>query len=272
MMGDVETRPTLVGGSLSFDHAADLYDATRGDPEHISAKLTDALEGELVAAGADRLLEIGVGTGRISRPLMERGVRVTGVDIAPRMLAKLREQLGAGHTPPDLLLADATALPFTTGAVRAALTVHVLHLVSSWQAALAEIQRVVTPGGVFMHHAQHHEPDVWGPSAEKWNELLVRRGHTRRARPKPEQIASGLEALGARRRTVVYAEAEERTTASFFVERTRGRIDSWSWEVPDALFFECLPEYEAFMREHYGDLDREYVQRVSFELDVWSLP
>jgi ubiquinone/menaquinone biosynthesis C-methylase UbiE len=249
-----------------------MYDATRGDPEHISARLTDALERELAAAGAARLLEIGVGTGRISRPLMERGVRVTGVDIAPRMLAKLREQLGPGHASPDLLLADATALPFATASYRAALTVHVLHLVSSWQAALAEIRRVIAPGGVFIHHSQHHEPDVWGPSAAKWSELLARHGYTRRPRPSPEQIAAKLESFGSRRQTNVYAEAEERTTASFFLDRTRDRIDSWSWEVPDDLFMQCLPEYEAFMREHYGDLDREFTQHVTFELDVWSLP
>lgn len=268
----MKARGAFVGGHLSFDGAADIYDATRNDPDDVSARLTEALQRELAAVGADRLLEIGVGTGRISRPLMERGVRVSGIDIAPRMMAKLREQLGSSHTQPDLLLADATALPFRDASFPAVLTVHVLHLVSSWQGALAEIGRVLAAGGVFIHHAQHHEPDIWGPSAEKWNELLVRRGHTRRSRPRPEQIASGLEALGAKRKTIVYAEAEERTTALFFVERTRDRIDSWSWEVPDELFFECLPEYEAFMREHYGDLDREFVQRVTFELDVWTFP
>jgi ubiquinone/menaquinone biosynthesis C-methylase UbiE len=260
----------LVGGSVSFDHAADGYDATRSDPDEVSVRLTEALQRELAAAGTDGLLEIGIGTGRISRPLMERGVHVTGVDIAPRMMAKLRQQLGPLHTPPHLLLADATALPFASQAFRAVLAVHVLHLVSSWQTALDEIQRVLTTGGVFIHHSQHHEPDTWGPSAEKWNELLTRRGYTRRPRPSPEQIASKLESLGASLQTNVYAELEERTTASFFLERTRDRIDSWSWEVPDDLFAQCLPEYEAFMREHYGDLDREFVQRATFELEVWS--
>jgi ubiquinone/menaquinone biosynthesis C-methylase UbiE len=265
-------RGTYLGGSLSFDLAADIYDGTRNDPDEVSAKLTEALQRELAAAGADHLLEIGIGTGRISRPLMERGVQVTGIDIAPRMMAKLREQLSPVHTPPHLLLADATALPFASRAFRAVLTVHVLHLVSSWQGTLDEVRRVLPPGGVFIHHSQHHKPDVWSPSAEKWNEMLTRRGYTRRARPSPEQIADKLESIGASRRTKVYAEAEERTTASFVLEQTRDRINSWSWEVPDDLFAECLPEYEAFMREHYGGLDREFVQRATFELDIWTFP
>jgi len=272
-MGGVESRPTLVGGSLSFDHAADFYDATRGDPEHISARLTDALERELAAAGAGRLLEIGIGTGRISRPLMERGVRITGVDIAPRMLAKLREQLGPGYTPPDLLLADATALPFAPATFRAALTVHVLHLVSSWQAALAEIRRVIAPGGVFIHHfTRFHGDNPFDASRREAEKLLAARDFTLRRRTPTEEINSALRAAGAALRTVVYAEEEERTRPADFVEGARNRIHSWSWEIPNEIYPDFFAAYEQWCREHYGDLDREYVQHVSFELDVWNLP
>lgn len=269
----MSSRAQLVGGSLSFDPAADIYDATRGDADHISAKLTDALQRELGAVATEQLLEIGVGTGRISRPLMERGVRVTGVDIAPRMLAKLREQLGSRHTPPDLLIADATALPFASRAFRAALTVHVLHLVSDWRASLAEIRRVVAPGGVFIHHfTRFHGDNPFDASLQKRDELLAARGFTLRRRTPTEEINSALRAAGAALRTVVYAEEEEQTPPSDFVERARNRIDSWSWEIPDDIYPEFFAAYEAWCREHYGDLDREYVQHVSFELDVWSLP
>jgi len=269
----MSSRAQLVGGSLSFDHAADIYDATRGDADHISAKLTDALQRELDAVATDQLLEIGVGTGRISRPLMERGVRVTGVDIAPRMLAKLREQLGPHHTPPDLLIADATALPFASRAFRAALTVHVLHLVSDWRAALTEIRRVVAPGGVFIHHfTRFHGDNPFDASRRKQEELLAARGFTLRRRTPTEEINDVLRAAGAALRTEVYAEEDERTPPSAFVERARNRIDSWSWEIPDDIYPGFFAAYEAWCREHYGDLDRKYVQRVTFELDVWSLP
>lgn len=43
------------------------------------------------AAGGPAL-EFGVGTGRLAVPLAERGVDVTGVDISPEMLAKLKEK------------------------------------------------------------------------------------------------------------------------------------------------------------------------------------
>lgn len=261
----------LVGGSLSFDHAADVYDATRAFPDHVATKLTDALLAEIAAAGAGHLLEIGVGTGRISRPLMERGVRVMGLDIAPRMLARLREQLAPQHTPPDLMVGDATQLPFASGSFRAVLAVHVLHLVSDWQRALDEIRRVLASGGVFIHHCtRYHGDNPWRPSVDKWNEMLAARNFVRRGRPADEQIESKLRSLGGSVRREVYAEDEERTAPSYFLNRTRNRVDSWSWEIPDDLFADCLPEYERWMLEHYGELDREHVQRVTYELEVWS--
>lgn len=104
----------IVGGSVSFDRAADFYDVTRALPTHIARKLTDALVVELAAANATHVLEVGIGTGRISRPLAERGVRVCGVDIALRMLARLRDQLDTQHVSPDLLRADTTRLPIAS--------------------------------------------------------------------------------------------------------------------------------------------------------------
>lgn len=80
----------------------------------------------------------------------DRGLRVTGVDISPRMLARLRAQLGSEHLPPDIMLADATALPIATGSFRATLVVHVLHLVSSWRNTIRELRRALAPGGVLL--------------------------------------------------------------------------------------------------------------------------
>lgn len=257
--------------SVSFDRAADFYDETRAEPPDVAAKLTGTLLRELAALGADRMLEVGVGTGRISRPLMERGVRVTGADIAPRMMARLRDQLGPDVTQPDLLLADATALPFAAGAFRALLMTHVLHLVSSYEAALDEVRRVVEPGGAFVHCVtQFSGDDPWQPSREKGIEMLDTRGVVRRVRPSDEQIEEKLRALGGSLRREVYADVEWRTTPSYWVECARNRVDSWTWEVPDEIYPAFFAEYEQWMREHYGDLEREHPRQLHHAIDVWT--
>jgi ubiquinone/menaquinone biosynthesis C-methylase UbiE len=258
--------------SVSFDHVADSYDETRALPEPVARKLTDALLRELREAGAGRLLEIGAGTGRISRPLMERGVRVAGLDIAPRMLGRLRAQLGPQHTPPDLALADATRLPLRDASFRAVLMVHVLHLVSDWNRTLDEMRHVLAPGGVFLHdRTRYHEENPWRPAMDKREDLLAGLGVVARRRPKMEEIEAALREMGGALHTAVYFEEDESDVASHLVERLRHRTDSWTWEIPEDVFPEFLAQYEAWCREYY-DLEREYVQPVQYELEVWSFP
>lgn len=259
--------------SISFDRAADTYDETRALPEEIARKQTDALVAELEAAGASRVLEIGIGTGRIARPLAARGVRVCGVDISTRMMVRLREQLGPEHAPVDLLLGDATRLPIAAASVRAVLIVHVLHLVSSWQDAMAEIARVMAPGGVFLHdRTRYGENNPWQRTFEKREELLANLGFVPRKRPGPEEIASKLEALGASLRTVDYHEEDEADVARTVLERMRTRTDSWTWEIPDEIFPAFFSQYEAYVLEELGGSDAEHRTHVRYGLEVWRFP
>lgn len=131
--------------SVSFDRAAEYYDETRSRTSATMEALVDLLVAEL--AGRGQCLEVGVGTGRIALPLARAGVQMAGVDIAPEMLARLAEKAG-GRAPFPVAIADATALPFPDDWFGAALVSHVLQLVPNWPSAVAELVRVVTPGGV----------------------------------------------------------------------------------------------------------------------------
>ena len=44
-------------------------------------------------------LELGIGTGRIALPLARRGIRVSGIDLSPDMVAQLRAKPGGGDIP-----------------------------------------------------------------------------------------------------------------------------------------------------------------------------
>lgn len=258
--------------SISFDRAADFYDQTRALSPSVREPLIEAIMSEARRAGADRLLEPGVGTGRIARPLAERGLRVTGVDISLRMLEQLQSQAQPG-APVDILLGDVTRLPLADGSFRAALFVHVLHLIPEWATALAETRRVLAPGGVALLHRERYESDTrWGlRSEEKWDELLAARGFQRRHRPSREEIGTALEGLGGSVRILDVADDIDRNTAATILEQTRNRIHSWTWEIPEELFFECLPEYESWLRQGF-DMDRELGDRIIYELEAWHFP
>ena len=258
----------MQNSSLNFDRAADIYDATRSLPPQVARALADLLEREVREAGG-RLLEVGVGTGRITRPLAARGVRVCGLDISRRMMDKLREQVGAGDVAPDLILSDATRVPFAGGAFSAVIASHVLHLVSSWKTALEEIRRVLRPGGIFINTWRDY-PDgsPYTPHADKWEELLARRGLRRGRRgPDSEEFASVLSALGARARMEKAAEWEATEDLETLLQETRNRIHSWSWELPDEVFETCYKEYEPWARQTLPE--RAVCYQVQ-QVEIWT--
>ena len=267
--------------SISFEHAADFYDATRAVPDEVSAKLTTALLAELSRIGADSLLDVGVGTGRISRPLMARGIRVHGVDISAGMMRTLRRQLGESYLVPDLMLGDATRLPLASGSMPAVLMVHILHLVSSMPDAVAEVARVLKPGGVLLHEVTHdqsfhslspHSESPWQASADIWAEALAPHDFVRRRRPEIEDIRAALKAQGARLRVEPYATYDSTITPQEHLEGTRDRVFSWSWEYPDDLFADVYAEFEPKYLAHYKSMDIGLTETHTHELEVWTFP
>jgi SAM-dependent methyltransferase len=68
--------------------------APDGTPVDVYLLLPDLGEGEIVAAAlpaGSSILELGCGTGRMTRQLVARGFRVTGVDESAEMLAHVRD-------------------------------------------------------------------------------------------------------------------------------------------------------------------------------------
>lgn len=108
---------------------------------------------ERVAPRLDRVLEVGAGTGRITRLLAARGAEVLAIDRSAAMLRVARRHLPRAA----LVVADAAALPVATGWASAAIAGWVLGHQRSWnpdgwRAAIArcldEMMRALEPGGV----------------------------------------------------------------------------------------------------------------------------
>ncbi len=90
-----------------YNRIAWIYDLV----ESLSGGMKAWREEIWAKARGGRVLEVGVGTGR-NLPYHPQGSKVTGIDVADRMLARARQRaarLGSGIT---LLEADAQALPF----------------------------------------------------------------------------------------------------------------------------------------------------------------
>jgi arsenite methyltransferase len=103
----------------------------------------------ILAQPGERILDIGCGPGfYVVEFLEEVGPEgsVTGLDASEQMLA-IAEERCRGHGDAHFRQADATSLPVDDGSFDAALCVQVLEYVPDVDAALAEMQRVLRPGG-----------------------------------------------------------------------------------------------------------------------------
>jgi len=99
----------------------------------------------------DRALDLACGTGDIAFAVAARGARTIGLDITMRMLQLARAKPappGVASAPPVSFLAgDMANLPFATGTFDLVTTGYGLRNVPDLSAAIAEIARVLKPGG-----------------------------------------------------------------------------------------------------------------------------
>jgi SAM-dependent methyltransferase len=97
------------------------------------------------------VLEVGCGPGHLARRLARHGLKVTGVDLDPAMVARARAGAGrrgdAGHPRLAFLVGDAAALAFPDGAFDLVVSTLSVHHWADPAAGLAEVGRVLRPGG-----------------------------------------------------------------------------------------------------------------------------
>ena len=103
---------------------------------------------------AERVLDLGCGAGRTTVPLAEMGYSVTGVDLSPVMIAVAQQQAEISCVSPQLHTMDVCRLAFDDASFDAALfSYNGFELVPGRHGklrALAEIYRVLRPGGVLV--------------------------------------------------------------------------------------------------------------------------
>ncbi|MFE7187076.1 class I SAM-dependent methyltransferase [Streptomyces erythrochromogenes] len=100
-----------------------------------------------------RILDAGCGSGALSAALRDRGAVVTGVDVSAAMLALAGRRLGDGVPLHRVDLRD--RLPFADGEFDDVIASLVLHYLEDWGPTLAELRRVLRPGGRLLASVDH---------------------------------------------------------------------------------------------------------------------
>jgi len=104
---------------------------------------------DLRTRGAQRLLDLGCGTGRHVVYLAREGFTVCGTDISPRGLELARAWLRDEGLEADLQLCDMTVIPYPDGYFDGIVSTYVIHhnLLEDIRRCVAEIHRALAPGG-----------------------------------------------------------------------------------------------------------------------------
>ncbi len=254
---------------VSFDRATAFYDKTRGMPPVASDEMA-SIAIDLIGSH-QRVVEIGVGTGRIAKPLIAKGMRVIGIDISREMMALVRQD-----TPTAALIqGDVMRLPLMSGSADAVIAVHILHLVSDRELVLAEAQRMLRPGGVFLLGRNRRLPSVIQELRDHLNAFFGERGvgvpQAGRVALE-EELEEVLCAAGAR---VDIRETQPWTTSITVTEDIRGieqRLWSHLWSVPDDALADGVTELRRYAMERFGSLDVVVDAQQTFEWKAfrWS--
>jgi ubiquinone/menaquinone biosynthesis C-methylase UbiE len=140
---------------------------------------------QLLAGARGRVLEIGAGTGA-NLPFYGAGVEtLTLADPEPPMVRRLERRLRENTRPAGIVVAPAERLPFDDASFDTIVSTLVLCSVPDQRVALAELRRVLRPGGrlLFLEHVRSADPSLaaWQDRLDWLSQLLAHGCHCNRA-------------------------------------------------------------------------------------------
>jgi ubiquinone/menaquinone biosynthesis C-methylase UbiE len=274
--------------SLSFDPAADFYDATRGYPEDVALKIAHAIDEAAQATDQTAYLEVGVGTGRIALPLASLGRIYTGVDISEKMLAQLKTKLLTtgwqeraeqpwGSRPDEqpafhpsvqrfekkqtqsapslrLIVSDIKQLPFVDQSFDTVVAVHIFHLINDWELALEEVVRVLRPGGRLLQCWDTYDASAIAEVVNaRWRSLVEELGgSTNRPGVSTLAVNRWLKERGFQTQDAQALTWTQQVIPSQAINSIAQRYWSSSWQIPDDIFAASIERLWTWAREYFG--------------------
>ncbi len=184
----------------AYDAVASTYDASH--PEIFNpveqARIADAVRKVVAACAgagdAPRVLDVGAGTGNLSAHFLEAGAAVVSADVSPGCLRVAAERFASSGRHAVRLIDGRSLRVFDDATFDVAACYSVLHHVPDYLALVAEMARVVRPGGlVYIDHERHDaswtDParvqflrEAWVFPPKRWTRFLDPRRYWHRLR------------------------------------------------------------------------------------------
>jgi SAM-dependent methyltransferase len=249
--------------SVSFDRAVEYYDQTRGFPRGVDVEAVKLFVQAGKLTKASRVLEIGIGTGRIALPLSRHVGAYYGLDLSAGMLGKLRSK--QTDEPVYVAQGDATQVPYRAGVFDAAVAVHIFHLIPGWRDALAEVARVLKPTGLLLHggvqrSSEDRLNEVWRAAIKQDRHGPIPQGEDERFLEKAGWSHAG---------DTIFRYSYERAPQQF-LESIRNRIWSSCWDMSDEELEAGYQIMLAYIQEHYPDPSKPVAAEQTFRVRAYK--
>ncbi|MCA2218911.1 class I SAM-dependent methyltransferase [Jidongwangia harbinensis] len=150
---------------MAFDFAAAYDELNPDDRDHLCyAALADE-------RGATRVLDLGCGTGRLTRALAARGRTAVGIDPDPAMLRVARSGPGGEHVDWRRGFSDRADTCSADFAVMSGHVAQVFTDDAAWLRALRDLHRALVADGVLAFESRHPAARAW----ERWTRAATLR-------------------------------------------------------------------------------------------------
>ncbi|MBI1258725.1 MAG: methyltransferase domain-containing protein [Chloroflexi bacterium] len=258
----------MANDSVAFDRAAGYYDNTRGFPPGVEREIGALMAKAGNLSSASRVLEIGVGTGRIALPVAPLVGRYYGIDLARPMMDRLRAKQHQERI--YLTQGDVTRLPFADASFDAVIAVHVFHLIPAWREVLSEVERVLRPDAPLLHGGNGRMlvstlQDIWNQATHESREAEGAIPHAER---ETFLAANGWRETGL---TQVHSFTTQRSPQDF-INSMRGRYFSSTWVMSDEVLERGVAAVQAYIDSHYDDPTQPEVLESNFKVQAYLPP
>ena len=123
----------------------------------------------VIGAAEGRVLEVGIGSG-LNLPLYGPRVRaVVGLEPSPELLRMARDRAVTAQIAVELIEASAETIPLDAASIDTVVTTWTLCTIPDAPRALAELRRVLKPGGALLFVEHGRAP---GPGVARWQDRL----------------------------------------------------------------------------------------------------
>jgi ubiquinone/menaquinone biosynthesis C-methylase UbiE len=216
-----------------------------------------------------RILDLGIGTGRLSLPLIQKQkISIVGLDISEEMLKKAREKLNSYTTLTGtafFIHGDARYLPFRSQSFDLIIFVHLLHLIKDWKAVVVESDRCLKQGKKQIVQGNVHVSWHKTMPFQIYWESLKSQGYdkTRLGLKLYQEGEDFFKQLGYLSQKFSYQEKIEVSLKKAF-SMLEQRVFSSQWRIPEEKHLQAVKKVRRWMYDH-KDID---TVDTSLELEI----